>query len=88
MKKIKVLIGMLTVTIFSFCNVCFADVIGPTPWDTSDYSASYGGGHGVEHRLYSIENIVIIGILILTVAVCATLIIRRIIKKKKENDNK
>ena len=86
MKKIKKIGGLVTIFLLNFYNTCFADVVignGPAP-----------EGHGL-HRIPPASepepiNYVLIGILVLVIAICAVLIIRRIIKKKKEkeNDNK
>ena len=87
MKKIKKFGVLLAVFILNFYNTCFADVV----WFDPDTGKRISGGTA---RLAGSKtepvNYVLIGILVLAVIVCAVLIIRRIIKKKKEkeNDNK
>lgn len=84
MKKNRKINGLAVLSFLSFINVCFADVIFP---------GESAKGHGVQYYHDPQPNIsryIGIGILVLTIAICAIIIIKRTIKNKKEksNDNK
>lgn len=78
MKKIKGLVGMLTVTIFSFCNVCFADLIGP---NMKPMKPAPRGSY------YSVTTYIAIGIVVLLAVVCAIILIKKAIKNNKVKGN-
>ena len=85
MKKIKKIGALITIFILNFYNTCFADLV------LNDTNGEMSGGKGEIKPPVSETNPVVdyilIGILVLVVVVCAVLIIRRIIKNKKEKEN-
>jgi hypothetical protein len=89
MKKIKKIGGLAVLSFLSFVNICFADIIFP---------GQSPEGHGVQYYhdpepIVPTSNVlryIGIGVLVLAIAICAIIIIKRTIKNKKEksNDNK
>ncbi len=88
-RKINGLAVLSFLSFLSFINVCFADVIFP---------GESAKGHGVQYYhdpepIVPTSNVlryIGIGVLVLAIAICAIIIIKRTIKNKKEksNDNK
>ena len=75
-------IGSLTlILLFSFYKTCFADVV----MHPGESHGRYINREGVLYQLVAVFELTLIGIWILVAVICIVKIIKRIIKKKKEN---
>ena len=84
MKVIKKIGISLTLFLFTIYNTCFADII-----DEKWINRFGNKSHRMEYQPEGIETkkYVLIGIVVFAIVVCAAIIIRRIMKNKKEKDN-
>lgn len=80
MKKISKIGGAIAALLFALCNTCLADVAIIDPVDTENKVAN----EVATTQDSNILTYVIIGALIAVVVVCAVIVIKTIVSKKKE----
>ena len=86
MKKIKKIVSLAVILLLNFYTTCFADIV----LFDRETGRELNGGGTLKPTVPESKptNHILIGILVLVIVICAVIFIRKIIKKKREKDNK
>ena len=84
MKKIKRIGALVLLFVLNFYNICFADVVPINPLTGEPY---YNYKSPAEKNKETLLGYIIVGVLILLAVSCAVFLIRKTLKKKKNQLN-